>query len=307
MYSPLSFFGYLFYIEDEHLNLTSLAINPTLWEGLLNHFSYFFVNHTKNYELKTFEWWTEAACNQLQLVTLNSFDKKTSKWRQSLKIQEKFLNFHGCNLTSVSHIFLSNIAFVVRHAGIFEYPPWFPFVFYLMESYEMKVINIFAERGNLTVHRPPLESRILPDDEHDLLDEYGGENFYFYQIVFHHRYNDHYCSTPFIDQDLTAVYSPPEPYTNYEKMVLPFDFDTWLYLMITFAAAFFIIFIINFLPNDIKDVIFGENVKMPGFNVIGTFFGIGQTKLPENNFARIILMSFIIFCLIFRTAYQGNK
>jgi hypothetical protein len=28
-------------------------------------------------------------------------------------------------------------------------------------------------------------------------------------------------------------------------------------------------------------------------------------RLPVNNFARIILMIFIVFCLVIRTAYQG--
>jgi hypothetical protein len=39
--------------------------------------------------------------------------------------------------------------------------------------------------------------------------------------------------------------------------------------------------------------------------ISGTFFGIGQMRLPINNFGRIILMVFILFCLIIRTAYLG--
>jgi hypothetical protein len=34
---------------------------------------------------------------------------------------------------------------------------------------------------------------------------------------------------------------------------------------------------------------------------------VGQQKLPLNNFARIILMVFIMFCLVIRTAYQGTQ
>lgn len=52
-------------------------------------------------------------------------------------------------------------------------------------------------------------------------------------------------------------------------------------------------------------MIYGANIRMPAMNVIGTFFGIGQVQLPVANFPRLILMYFILFCLIIRTAYQG--
>ncbi|KAG5679800.1 hypothetical protein PVAND_009338 [Polypedilum vanderplanki] len=52
-------------------------------------------------------------------------------------------------------------------------------------------------------------------------------------------------------------------------------------------------------------LVYGHGVKIPSLNVVGTFFGIGQTKLPDLSFSRFILMIFILFCLIIRTAYQG--
>jgi hypothetical protein len=112
----------------------------------------------------------------------------------------------------------------------------------------------------------------------------------------------------FVHQNsIIFMISPPEPYSNYEKMILPFDDLTWYYLLGVFCSAFVGIFILNQTPKFFRDLVYGKNVNMPSFNVIGTFFGIGQTKLPDNNFGRIILMAFILFCLIFRTAYQGKN
>lgn len=37
------------------------------------------------------------------------------------------------------------------------------------------------------------------------------------------------------------------------------------------------------------------------------FFGIGMTQLPGRNFARFLLMLYILFCLVIRTAYQGKQ
>jgi hypothetical protein len=55
----------------------------------------------------------------------------------------------------------------------------------------------------------------------------------------------------------------------------------------------------------VRNRIYGRGVNTPAFNVVGTFFGIGQVRLPVESFPRFILMCFILFCLIIRTAYQG--
>jgi hypothetical protein len=45
---------------------------------------------------------------------------------------------------------------------------------------------------------------------------------------------------------------------------------------------------------------------MPAYNVVSIFFGIGQTRLPVENFSRFVWLLFIWFCLIFRTCYQSK-
>lgn len=117
---------------------------------------------------------------------------------------------------------------------------------------------------------------------------------------------DQHITTTFDDLHFFFMISPPKKLTNWEKVLLPFDFDTWKFLMITFGVAFLLVFVINKMPNKVKDVVYGERVRMAAYNIVGTFFGIGQLQLPEGNFARILLMVFILFCLIIRTAYQGE-
>jgi hypothetical protein len=96
-----------------------------------------------------------------------------------------------------------------------------------------------------------------------------------------------------------------ESFTSYEKLLLPFDLTTWCFLLITFFSAFAIIFVIDLMPEFFHTIVYGKGVKMPMLNVLRTFFGIAQARLPEGSFSRIILMSFILFCLVIRTAYQG--
>jgi hypothetical protein len=120
------------------------------------------------------------------------------------------------------------------------------------------------------------------------------------------HYNTSSGTTTFESVQIKFMLSPGEPYTKFEKLYLPFDDETWKYLLITFGSAFLLIFFINRLDRKFQDLIYGKKVTSPAFNVVSIFFGIGQVKLPSGNFARITLVTFMCFCLIVRTAYQGN-
>jgi hypothetical protein len=95
-------------------------------------------------------------------------------------------------------------------------------------------------------------------------------------------------------------------YSGYEKLLFPFDRYTWNMIMFVFAAAFVTIFIVNRLTTNIRNLVFGENVEHPATNVMGHFFGLGQIVLPRKSFARFLVMMFIIYCLIIRTAWQSK-
>jgi hypothetical protein len=101
------------------------------------------------------------------------------------------------------------------------------------------------------------------------------------------------------------VITEAELYKPYEKILLPFDGLTWYLLLMTFGIAFGAIFAVSRLSRRWQDVVYGQGVRMPAYNVVGTFFGISQMRLPRTFFARFILINFIWFSLIFRTAYQG--
>jgi hypothetical protein len=96
-----------------------------------------------------------------------------------------------------------------------------------------------------------------------------------------------------------------EPYTQFEKMFMMFDFYVWLMIVFTFTGALLIIQIISFCSDKIKDLVFDEGVRAPTMNFVAVIFGLGQTTLPLKSFARFLLMMFIILCLILRTCHQS--
>ncbi|CAG9811422.1 unnamed protein product [Chironomus riparius] len=103
------------------------------------------------------------------------------------------------------------------------------------------------------------------------------------------------------------LYVPPgDLYTSFEKILLPFDKETWIGLAITFTSAVPTVFMTSRLSSSMKHFICGSGIKTPILNIFRAFFGIGQTQLPDRICARIIFMSFVLWCLVIRTAYQGK-
>ncbi|KAG5684347.1 hypothetical protein PVAND_013582 [Polypedilum vanderplanki] len=106
----------------------------------------------------------------------------------------------------------------------------------------------------------------------------------------------------------TLVFAIPkgEPYSSFHKLLRPFDNIVWIITLVLIIVTFFIIIFLNFQSNKIKNFIFGEGIKHPTLNVVQALFGLSQHKLPTGDFARFLLMTFLIFCLIIRSLYQGS-
>lgn len=103
----------------------------------------------------------------------------------------------------------------------------------------------------------------------------------------------------FFSEEVTVIFSMNDSYDEFEKLILPFDFETWMLIILFFLSAFCVIILVNFfLSIEQQKFIFGTFVKTPSFNVVATFFGQGQNILPGRNFARYLLTMFVLFCLI---------
>lgn len=249
-------------------------------------------------KVKTIKWFTESKCDVEQTVTLNSFNIKKEKWNKPLKIDYNFENYHGCTLSVYSEVF--RIYFVDM---LFEPEAFFirnlipePYLKIITEAYEKRneiefnFLQIFAKQGNFTMEKTSRENerkKVIFLTTHIILFQYVHSSMEFFQ------------------EDYTLIATPAQAYNSYEKLMLPFDFTTWILLVVTFIISFATIFIANQASKKYQQIVFGLKVQTPSLNVAGTFFGIAQHKLPSNNFARIILILFVYFCLIFRTAYQG--
>lgn len=112
---------------------------------------------------------------------------------------------------------------------------------------------------------------------------------------------------PYASDIFVFIVPPGRPLSTFEKLLRPFDATVWTYVFIIFAAGFLIILFLDTRCNSkVKDFVYGYKVRSPHMNFLIAIVGGSQRRLPKNNFARFILMTFLLFCLVMRALYQGS-
>jgi hypothetical protein len=277
-------------ISDLLLLPMPIVLSPD--SGHISLYQYFLVRNDSKMLLLTLEWFSDLYCNDVVGERVDEFDLATRKWKLKLQNKfDKFKNFKGCLLVTGSDHGAS------EGAHIYEYDN-------ITRGYLVDLFKIISEIGNFTVYH-----QLIALTADSKLALYNVDDMVLYINIFPELKSiampTYHVTSIFKQVDMIFVISSSETYSNYEKMTMPFDKLTWRLLLVTFLIAFTVIFTVNRMPLIIQNIIYGVGIKMPAFNMIGTFFGISQSRLPSSNFPRMVLVFFIYFCLIFRTAYQG--
>jgi hypothetical protein len=283
----------------------------SLFSSGIFHHSYFIVNDVESVIIVVVEWFSPKYCNEVHFKILNSFNKKSMKWMSKLQSHEKFQQYYGCKLVFMLPIphstgenyHLSGYAKFYKNNTEFEAKGIVPILF-----------QITAKLHNFTaVYQPTATSTTDMTYMFKYKLEFVHVNgvIYipdvFFQIQPFSQGSSYIRTTlPVTDTQLYIFMTPAEAYTPYEKLFLPFDIETWALLAFTFGITVLVIFVTNLLSKTTRQLVYGQKIDNPFWNVVSIFFGISQTRLPIETFPRLILTYFVIFCLIFRTCYQNK-
>ncbi|KAG5679802.1 hypothetical protein PVAND_009340 [Polypedilum vanderplanki] len=280
-----------------------------MFEGPIEQFVYFIFNYEKMISLGTISWFRNSSCNSPSISAVRYFDKITLKWSKNVHKYERFTHFYGCKL-------VMPIGIKMGINEEYKFGKYYEFNQY--SDLELSLFYIMAKQYNFTpdIQKVPIvdTSTFFDIDVKEMITQMIFEKGNFPTVFFKKFHPDIFppfalnkpqYTFPFFEAKLIFLVTPGELYTSFEKLYLPFDEPTWVLIFITFGVAFGVIFLVNFTSVSFQVLVYGHGVKIPSLNVVGTFFGIGQTKLPDLSFSRFILMIFILFCLIIRTAYQG--
>lgn len=77
-----------------------------------------------------------------------------------------------------------------------------------------------------------------------------------------------FFTQPYKMEETCFLISRNKPYTQYDKMLLPFDTETWIALIILFTSAVFVIAALRFAPKYIRNFIIGFRVETPMINLM---------------------------------------
>ena len=105
---------------------------------------------------------------------------------------------------------------------------------------------------------------------------------------------------------LVLIIPPGKPYTSFEKLFMPFQSTVWKLLLFVSACGIGVICVFNLYSVKAQNFVFGHGVRYHNFNMLLIYVGGSQHHLPQGNFARYLLMTFILFCLVQRSLYQGS-
>lgn len=289
-------------INDEDLLRLDENVNST---GVL-HLEYFLVEQKDSFKLKTFVWHTKEKCGAMQLIEVNSWSKAKKLWEKENFLVEKFLNFHGCTLR---WMFKENHPeYMIHRADRVNK------ILYC-SGYLCQAAKDIGRSLNFKYN----SNAFLVKTQRPIFNETKFDFAWIYiNLGVAHRYgkipikeiskelNKFFLTHPVKFMDEKVAHPPGFEYDAYEKLIIPFDAQTWFWIVVTFASAFAVIFIMKFVRSDIRNFLFGTNVTTPALNVLAAFFGCSQIVCPGRNFARFLLMAFILFSLVIRTAYQGK-
>lgn len=108
--------------------------------------------------------------------------------------------------------------------------------------------------------------------------------------------------------DLVFGIPPGRPYTSLQKLVFPFGIKVWYCLGLVFVVATILIVSLKLGAEKRRAFVVGK-AKNPFLNMINISFGgaLCSNKVPVRNFARTMLIMWLLSSLVLRNAYQGLK
>lgn len=110
----------------------------------------------------------------------------------------------------------------------------------------------------------------------------------------------------FLSVPIAIVVPPARIISPFQKLIRPFTDLVWYLLFAVFIIGFLVIVLAKFSSKLVYTFIVGVGITAPVLNMATAFLGSTQRKLPSNNFARYLLMKFLLFCLVVRCLYQGK-
>lgn len=112
------------------------------------------------------------------------------------------------------------------------------------------------------------------------------------------------ATNSFASEPQMLVIPPRKGWTPLQKLVIPFSTTVWMLILTIHFTSFVVILAVKRSRHDA--FVFGTKVRHPEMNVLIGLLGGTMTVLPTRNFARFMLMAYLMYSLVIRSIYQGS-
>lgn len=265
------------------INRSALAL-----EHYFNNVNYIIDSDITSLELMTVVAFKKSVCQLSQPTTINTFSKTANKFQNNNFFIRKTSYFHNCRLNYEIDFDMTSFHWNRDKLNKNVY----------LKGYAYEIHEVIAKKLNI-------QARYVYLQENDSLEIVTKLKVQHNSLLMARFSLVQLESFAFGDE--TGFFVPPgQPYTQFEKMFMMFDTYVWIAISVTLIGGYLSLQALNkFCSKAIQRLVFGEKVLTTNMNYIGAIFGIGQTVLPKGNFARFLLMMFIILCLVLRTCHQS--
>lgn len=96
------------------------------------------------------------------------------------------------------------------------------------------------------------------------------------------------------------------PYSALQMLLRPFKPTVWIYFTVFILMTFVAVAAIKRRARNVQFIFFDRNINSPIVGMVVIILGGSQSILPRRNFSRLLMMSFVLFCFVLRTSYEGS-
>jgi hypothetical protein len=268
-----------------------------MWRIQVYNVNVMFENENGEILVQTFHPFSDGSCGDTTVKTINRF--KDGKFENPLEtlFEDKMKNLHGCPIKVAiandvpphviiegEHVYGRDIDLINALASFINFTTNIAFV---------GSDGFFLDNGSSI---GPLKALLDRQVDVSLSNWWLKEN----------RLKFFDSTSSYISENSIFVVPHGSDFTALEKMIYPFDYQSWIAIISFLVIGNLVIFIIQRQSTSIQDFVFGREIRGNSLKLLSVFLGVSLRRLPGRNFARYLLMMFIIYSLIIRTLYQGS-
>lgn len=126
-------------------------------------------------------------------------------------------------------------------------------------------------------------------------------------IIYNSERSEKYSiSFPYYYASFVFAIPPGKPYSSLAIIVIPFKYIIWSCIGTIFLFTVLLVFALKFSTYRIRALVLGSKNDSPIFNMLSICFGGTINYVPTRNFARTILLIWLMMSMVLKTAYQSR-